>query len=229
MTRSLARRWAAAAAMTACLASCACGGRREADPVVAEVGGAPVRLSVLERYLAQNVPEGADAEPATPEEESQMKSRLLDDLLDEERLAAEAERRGISVRPDELAAYLRDTAPAEGPSPSPAPPPGPGRESDARRELLAQKLRESVAAASEPVTSEEADAYLQANRAALEAEGVPADPSRAEAVLHQRARERLALERGEATNEKLLEALRGRMPSVLHRERIPFPYREATP
>ena len=76
-------------------------------------------------------------EPPLAEEENKVKSRLFDDFLDEQLLLDEAERRGVVVTDDEVAAYLgveTRELPAELV-------PDEARRRTARRELMVQKLR----------------------------------------------------------------------------------------
>ena len=65
----------------------------EKDPVVAWVDEAPVRRSELERYLEENMVAGASDE-LSPAEHDLVRSRLLDKLIEERMLSAEATQRG---------------------------------------------------------------------------------------------------------------------------------------
>ena len=109
---------------------------------VIEIGSKKVTVADLEAYLEENLMSEKADEPAPPEEENKVKSRLFDDFVDEQLLLAEAEKRGVVVRDDEVAAYLGSETgelPAELA-------PDETRRRTAHRELMIQKLREDQAA-----------------------------------------------------------------------------------
>jgi hypothetical protein len=128
-----------------------CGGST-GDPgsrVVATVGGDEVTVAQVQAYLEVNLVIDPTAEPIPPRDLARVKSRLFDDYLDGEILAHEARKRGLTVSDDELAEYLRgDTSPS------------PSARELARRDLLIQKLRESVVRAEAHIEPASIDAWL---------------------------------------------------------------------
>jgi parvulin-like peptidyl-prolyl isomerase len=146
----------------------ACGRHQDLDPssrIVAEVDGRPVSVADLEAYFHENLVESTPEEPVRFGEVDRVKSRLLDNLLDEELLCAEAERRGIGVTDEEVAKYL-ETGAAGDPREHPA---GFEAREAARREILIHKVRESDARERAQVTRAEVDAYLQSHADELRA------------------------------------------------------------
>ena len=152
----------ATALLSGALLASACG-RRGAEPpherTVAEIDGRKVSLADLEAYLADNLVGATSEEPAEPEELDRVKSRLLDGLLDEVLLAAEAERRGIRATDEEVEAFESGGGPAD----DDEPPPSEKDRETARRELLVQKVREADASEHAKVSSEEVDEYARTN------------------------------------------------------------------
>jgi parvulin-like peptidyl-prolyl isomerase len=141
------------------------GGAGPRDTSVAEVNGRKVSVQDLDAYLANNLVGASPEEPVAAEDLDRVKSRLLDGLLDEELLAAEAERRGIRVTDEEIDGFV-----ASGEAPEGGPPPAPAKDREvARRELLAQKVREADASEHAVVSPEEVDAYLRSNADRLRA------------------------------------------------------------
>jgi peptidyl-prolyl cis-trans isomerase SurA len=154
-------RLAAAAVVAAAVVASACargdhGSARER--IVAEVVDRKVTLEDLDAYLADNLVSATPEDPSVPEDFDRVKSRLLDALLDETLLAAEAERRGIRVTEEEIDAYAAAAPDADG---SDGPPPRP--RAALRREVLAQKLREADASERSKVTEEEVEEYLRSH------------------------------------------------------------------
>jgi len=133
----------------------ACGGfsRDPAHEVVAEIGGRKVEAAELDAYLEANLPP-ADAEAPSPADLDRVKSRLLDDFVDEEILFQEAVRRGIKITDAQLSDYLGVDTPTD-----------PGSRERARRDLAIQTLRESVVRAELKVDEKEIDAWLRAHAA----------------------------------------------------------------
>lgn len=145
--RSLAAAVFVLAATTAC-------NRFAADPakrVVAEVGAQPVTVAAFQVYLDANQFQDPGAEAMPPRDLARVKSRLFDDFLEGEMLRQEAVRRGVTVSDAELAAYLGPDAPL----------PPEAREL-VRRDLMIQKLRESVVLSQVHVDEKEVDAWLAA-------------------------------------------------------------------
>jgi hypothetical protein len=133
--------------LLAVLAAC---GRQAADPqttVVARLGEQPIYLAELTSYLADNMPELGGEEQPEREELDRVKSRLLDSLVEERLLLAEAERRGLAVEGWEIAAYHGIDEE------------GSGSEELARRRLMVQKLREGTILSLPPLIDEEVARY----------------------------------------------------------------------
>lgn len=112
------------------------------DVVVAKVGQEPLRLAELEAYLATHLPApvGEEVDPAQTDE---VKSRLLDALVEERLLLIEAERRGIVAQDWEVAAYvgmLDDLG--EGDDAGGGETPSAADQEEARRRMVVQKLLE---------------------------------------------------------------------------------------
>jgi parvulin-like peptidyl-prolyl isomerase len=130
-----------------------------APGVVAHVGGEPVTLRELEAYFAIHLLALEEPGP-TGAELDRVKSRLLEALIEERLLLADARRRGVAVGDAEVEAYLRESADGE---------PGaraPDRDSRdlARQRLMVERLQERVAGEIPPPTDAEVRAYLEENR-----------------------------------------------------------------
>ncbi len=95
------------AAAILCASMVACGGPASPDEVIALIDGRPVHLGDLRLYLKLNLPEMDAGEQPSVEEMARIKSRMLDALIDQHRLLAEAERRGIEIDPAEIESYSR--------------------------------------------------------------------------------------------------------------------------
>ena len=129
--------------------------RFASDPaarIVAEVAGPPVTVAQLQAYLEANQFFDPAADQPSPGDLARVKSRLFDDFLDDEILLQEARRRGVTVTDEELAEYLGKDAP-----------PSPVLRELARRDLMIQKLRESVVLAGVRVDEKDIDAWLAAH------------------------------------------------------------------
>jgi len=141
-------------ALTTVCASASCDGSAH-DPgkhVVAVVGKQAVTVSDVQAYLDVNLFTDPAADPLTPRDLARVKSRLFDDFLDGEILLLEAQRRGLTVSDVELAEYVGPEAPAS-----------PQARDVARRDLVIQKLRESVVRSEVRVDDAQIDAWLQAH------------------------------------------------------------------
>ena len=116
--------------------------------MVAEVGSRAVTRSDLNGYLEQALGGPVEAVAAAPE----VKSRLLDQLLDEELLLAEAAARGVTVSDDEVKEQL----------------PGQASEMERnRRVLLLRKLKKEIILAGVSVSPEEVQKHFDENIAEL--------------------------------------------------------------
>src|SRR5262245_8852255 len=133
------------------------GGCEAPDPsrrVIAEIGDHPVTLASAQAYLDANLLHEPTPDAPSSADLEQVKSRLLDDFLDEEIQLREAVARGVVVTEQELTDYLGADTPADA-----------GRRELAHRELMIQKLRESVVRAEVHVEDAEVDAWMAAHPA----------------------------------------------------------------
>jgi peptidyl-prolyl cis-trans isomerase SurA len=129
-----------------------CASKDPTRRVVADVGDRPVTLAQVQTYLDANLLQDPSAEAPSPADLDRVKSRLLDDYLDEELQLGEAIRRGVVVTEQELTDYLGRDAPAD-----------PARRELAHRELTIQKLRESIVRAGVHVEEAQVDAWIAAH------------------------------------------------------------------
>ena len=132
-------------------------GRWSRDPaheIAAEIGGRKVTVAELDAYLEANLTPPEEAEAPSPAELARVKSRLLDDFVDEEILYQESVRRGVRISDAQLSGYLGTDAPTDA-----------AARERARRDLAIQTLRESVVRSELKVDEKEIDAWLQAHAA----------------------------------------------------------------
>lgn len=133
-------------------AAAGCGGRAPEDPakaVVATVGDRAVTRGQLDAYMAAAL--GSPEEAASAD--VMVKSRLLDQLLDEELLLEAAAQEGLSISEDEA----RQAAP-EGQ--------GPGE--DLKRSLLQRKLKAEVILGGVSVAEEDIRTYYDQHKSELQ-------------------------------------------------------------
>ena len=152
------------------VATIACQGS-PTDPrlrVAADVGGQSVYVSDVEKYFEANLIEGDSTYGLPPAEMDQVKSRLLDALIEERMLHVEAERRQIQVTDLEVETYL-DMGGGEAPD---DPDLHAWREIQARQRLMVQKLQEQVIREQDPPTDDEVVDYATENGDRL----LPAQP-----------------------------------------------------
>jgi parvulin-like peptidyl-prolyl isomerase len=122
-------------------AALACG---QASGPIAEIAGRPISLEEFQPVLDQ----GARTGGAVSDE---VKSRLLDQFLEERVLLEEARRRGVVVADADVDRALAGIdAPSE-----------PGRREDARAALTVQRLLATILEETAPVTPEEEEAYYR--------------------------------------------------------------------
>lgn len=121
----------------------------------AVVGGQPVCLSAVEKYFESNLIEDDSTYDLPSEAMDQVKSRLLDALVEERMLYVEAERREIQVTDREVEAYL-DMGGGEAPE---DPEQLASREIEARQRLMVQKLKEQVIREQDPPSEDEVADY----------------------------------------------------------------------
>lgn len=128
---------------------CGQGSSDPSDPsgiVVATVGGASLTRGQLDQHLERTL--GGPGEVA--QAEPQVKSYLLDQLLEEELIVAAAESRGITVSDEETELYLEDDQATD-------------RE-QVRRVLLQKKLKGDVILSGVSVSEVEIRRYMETNR-----------------------------------------------------------------
>ena len=151
------------------LSAAACGSRGDLDldpSVVATIDGAPLTRDDLELYFRVNLLGEEDTEDAGSDSADwdRVKSRLLDALVEERTLLAEARRQNIQISGREIDAYL-DLARSEGAGGMDLP--RESRRALARQRLTIQRLQDRVAQQVAPPTDEEVLAF------AGEAQGDP--------------------------------------------------------
>ena len=117
---------------------------------VAHVGDTSVSLAELELYLTLHLLTDQDAESKDPDGLDRVKSRLLDSLVDEKTLVAEAERRGLEVSDLEIDAYLDDSSQSQD-----------WQRVLARQRLLVQKLQDITARQLPEAPDEEIRSYIE--------------------------------------------------------------------
>ena len=124
---------------------------------VAHVGDTAISLAELELYFTLNLLTDKDAESKDPNGLNRVKSRLLDSLVDEKTLVAEAKRRGLEVSDLEIDTYLgSDVENGGDPSLSQD-----WRRVLARQRLLVQKLQQSMARQLLQPPDEEVRSYIE--------------------------------------------------------------------
>lgn len=129
----------------------------EDDAGVAHVGESAISLAELELYFSLNLLIDEDEEPQDRSGLNRVKSRLLDSLVDEKTLFAEAERRGLDVSDVEIDAYLNLDAENGRIKLSPL---KDWRRILARQRMMVQKLQESVARQLPQVPDADVRAYI---------------------------------------------------------------------
>ncbi len=125
-----------------CLLLISCTASVSPQDSVAHVGDTAVSLAELELYFMLNLLTDNEAESKDPNGLNRVKSRLLDSLIDEKTLIAEAERRGLEVSDLEIDTYLGSDVENGGDDPSVS--------QDRQRilawqRLLVQKLQDGMA------------------------------------------------------------------------------------
>lgn len=157
----LSKGWFVAALIAVASLGAACG-----DPphdhdavVVAFVGREPIYLEQLERYLEENLIDVEEGESEDRAASDAVRSRLLDALIEERALLAEALRRDVQVSPREVEIYL-ELGPGhrEGEVDN-----GKRRSERAREVLLVQKLQEQVVLDQPEATDDEVRDYVVEN------------------------------------------------------------------
>jgi parvulin-like peptidyl-prolyl isomerase len=180
----MTRRVAVLVLVLVALAAC---NRQPVDPArrpVAYVGRQPLTLHELEVYLEDNILDDLEGQGSTNDELDEIKSRLLDALIEERMLVAEAERRGVTVSDDEVALYLgvgalefgaaaESAEPVDGESGADTDaddtPGAVGMDdvSEAVRRLTIHKLHDRMLGELAPIEAAEVDVYVETHRERL--------------------------------------------------------------
>lgn len=137
------------------------GGRAQAmldAQVVATVGGEPIPMKAFERYLADNSGESEDEEA---EQASAIRSRLLDQMIEEQLLLRQAKGLGVTVSDAEVDDYLGQIGVSEGEAEVAG---GEGKEAfrdKVRHGLILQKVKDRAVLSKVEVTPGEVEDYLK--------------------------------------------------------------------
>jgi peptidyl-prolyl cis-trans isomerase SurA len=126
--------------------------------VIATVGGDPVPLKAFERYLADNA---GDSEDDDAEQSKAIKSRLLDQMLEEQLLLRGAKGLGVTVSESEIDDYLSQIGVSEGEAEVAG---SEGKEAfrdKVRQSLVLQKVKDKAVLSKVEVTPGEVDDYLK--------------------------------------------------------------------
>lgn len=167
-----ARRLGLAIALGAAL--CGCGGRRAEQPVasgqaapgstqaqepgtVASVGGAPIPYKSFERYLADNAVDSGDQ----GEQDDVIKSRLLDQFIEELLLERAATKLKITVSESEVEAYLKEIGVSEGEAEVAGSDGKQAFRDKVREGILLQKVKDEAVLSKVQVTPGEIDDYIK--------------------------------------------------------------------
>ena len=133
-------------------------GTAERDPgAVAQVGAQPISYRVFERYLNDNAGEDTDE----GEEMDTIKSRLLDQLIEEHLLMAAAADLKIAISEAEVDAYLKELGLTEGDLEVTAPDGAAAFRERIKSGLIVQKVKEAAVLTKIQVTPGEVDDVLK--------------------------------------------------------------------
>jgi parvulin-like peptidyl-prolyl isomerase len=125
---------------------------------VATVGGVPISLKAYERYLADNA---GDADDDDAEQANAIKSRLLDQMIEEQILLRASQGLGVTVSEAEISDYLSQIGVSEGEAEVAG---GEGKEAfreKVRQSLVLQKVKDKAVLSKVEVTPGEVDDYLK--------------------------------------------------------------------
>jgi peptidyl-prolyl cis-trans isomerase SurA len=125
---------------------------------VASIGGEPVSLKAFERYLADNA---GDAEEQEAEQANAIKSRLLDQMIEEQLLLRASKGLGITVSESEIDDYMSQIGVSEGEAEVSG---GEGKEAfreKVRQSLVLQKVKDRAVLSKVEVTPGEVDDYIK--------------------------------------------------------------------
>ena len=126
--------------------------------VVATVGGEPIPMKAFERYLADNSGDGEDEEK---EQTNAIRSRLLDQMIEEQLLLRQAKGLGVTVSETEVDDYLAQLGVSEGEAEVTG---GEGKEAfrdKVRQGLILQKVKDKAVMSKVEVTPGEVEDYLK--------------------------------------------------------------------
>ena len=126
--------------------------------VVATVGGESIPMKAFERYLADNSGESEDDEA---EQASAIRSRLLDQMIEEQLLLRQAKGLGVTVSDAEVDDYLGQIGVSEGEAEVTG---GEGKEAfrdKVRQGLILQKVKDRAVLSKVEVTPGEVEDYLK--------------------------------------------------------------------
>jgi len=126
--------------------------------VVATVGGEPIPMKAFERYLADNSGESEDDEA---EQASAIRSRLLDQMIEEQLLLRQAKGLGVTVSDAEVDDYLGQIGVSEGEAEVTG---GEGKEAfrdKVRQGLILQKVKDRAVLSKVEVTPGEVEDYMK--------------------------------------------------------------------
>jgi parvulin-like peptidyl-prolyl isomerase len=126
--------------------------------VIATIGGDPLPLKAFDRYLADN---SGDSEDDDAEQANAIKSRLLDQMLEEQLLLRAAKGLGVTVSESEIDDYLSQIGVSEGEAEVTG---SEGKEAfrdKVRQSLVLQKVKDKAVLSKVEVTPGEVDDYLK--------------------------------------------------------------------
>ncbi len=125
---------------------------------VATVGGEPIPMKAFERYLADNSGDGEDDEA---EQTNAIRSRLLDQMIEEQLLLRQAKGLGVTVSETEIDDYLAQIGVSEGGAEVAG---GEGKEAfrdKVRQGLVLQKVKDKAVLSKVEVTPGEVEDYIK--------------------------------------------------------------------
>lgn len=126
--------------------------------VVATLGGEPIAMKAFERYLADN---SGDAEDEEAEQANAIRSRLLDQMIEEQLVLRQAKSLAITVSEVEIDDYLVQIGVTEGEAEVAG---GEGKETfreKVRQGLILQKVKDRAVLSKVEVTPGEVEDYLK--------------------------------------------------------------------
>lgn len=126
--------------------------------VVATVGGEPIPMKAFERYLADN---SGDSEDEEAEQTNAIRSRLLDQMIEEQLLLRQAKGLGVTVSEAEVDDYLTQIGVTEGEAEVSG---GEGKEAfrdKVSQGLILQKVKDKAVLSKVEVTPGEVEDYLK--------------------------------------------------------------------